>query len=51
MAALPSYPWFVFPVAGWGVALLIHCLVVYVFTAPALKERLERRVLSRLRES
>jgi hypothetical protein len=25
------FPWFVFPLAGWGIGLLIHCLTVFVF--------------------
>ena len=24
-------PWFVFPLAGWGVGLLFHCLSVFAF--------------------
>jgi hypothetical protein len=25
------FPWFVFPLAGWGVAVIFHCLNVFVF--------------------
>jgi hypothetical protein len=25
------FPWFVFPLAGWGIGLLIHCLNVFAF--------------------
>ena len=25
------FPWFVFPMAGWGVALLFHCMSVFAF--------------------
>ncbi len=25
------FPWFVFPLAGWGIGLLIHCLTVFAF--------------------
>ena len=32
--AFPSgrgYPWFLWPLGGWGIALIIHFLTVYVF--------------------
>ena len=25
------FPWFIFPLAGWGVGLLFHCMSVFVF--------------------
>jgi hypothetical protein len=25
------FPWFIFPLAGWGIGLLIHCLATFVF--------------------
>lgn len=25
------FPWFAFPLAGWGIGLLIHCLNVFAF--------------------
>ncbi|MBN1375363.1 MAG: 2TM domain-containing protein [Dehalococcoidia bacterium] len=25
------FPWFVFPLAGWGIGLLFHCLSVFAF--------------------
>jgi len=25
------FPWFAFPLAGWGVGLLFHCMGVFVF--------------------
>jgi uncharacterized membrane protein YdcZ (DUF606 family) len=31
MPGFTNYPWFIWPVAGWGVALLLHFLEVFVF--------------------
>jgi len=29
-----GFPWFVFPLGGWGIGLLFHGLGVYVFSEP-----------------
>jgi len=34
-----AYPWFVFPVAGWGVVVILHSLFVFVFHKDALWEK------------
>lgn len=32
MPGFPEYPWFIWPLAGWGVALVAHFLEVFVFS-------------------
>ena len=27
-----GFPWFVFPLGGWGIGLLFHCLGIFVFS-------------------
>ena len=27
-----GFPWFIFPLCGWGIGLLFHCLGVFVFS-------------------
>ena len=42
--AFPSgggYPWFVFPLGGWGIGLLFHFLGVFVFSRSTDWERRE----------
>ena len=26
-----GYPWFIWPIIGWGIGLVLHCLSVFVF--------------------
>ena len=35
----PTIVWFVFPLAGWGVGLVIHGLMVFVTGEPRLRKR------------
>lgn len=30
-----EYPWFLWPLGGWGVGILLHCLSVFVFSRGA----------------
>ncbi len=32
MPGFPSYPWFIWPIIGWGVMIGFHFLEVFVFT-------------------
>ncbi|MAF85478.1 MAG: hypothetical protein CL875_03220 [Dehalococcoidales bacterium] len=34
-----GFPWFVFPLGGWGIGLLFNFLVVYVFSKQPERER------------
>lgn len=36
-----QYPWFIFPLAGWGIGLLFHCLGVFVFSGNTAWEQRE----------
>ena len=41
-----GYPWFVFPILGWGIALVAHGVVAYLLTNP--EEIVLRREQQRL---
>jgi phosphate/sulfate permease len=30
-----GYPWFIWPLGGWGIAIVLHFLVVFVFNKPS----------------
>lgn len=45
----PQYLWFVYPVGGWGIAVLIHATAL--FTERTLKERLIENEIRPLRET
>ena len=36
-----GFPWFVFPLGGWGIGVLFHFLGVFVFSRPSNWERRE----------
>ena len=45
-----SFPWFVFPLGGWGIGLVFHFLAVFVFSRRLQwEEAMIQRELSRLR--
>ena len=37
-----GFPWFVFPLGGWGIGVLFHGLGVYVFSRRSDKRAIER---------
>ena len=37
-----EFPWFVFPLGGWGIGLLFHGLGVYVFSGQGDRKAIER---------
>lgn len=47
-----GFPWFVFPLAGWGIGILFHLLGVFVFSRQTdwEKRQIEREV-ERLKKS
>lgn len=51
MILSPSILWFLLPLVGWGVGLLIHGLIVFVMGSSRLKEKLVRDELNRLHGS
>ena len=36
----PGYIWFIWPLLGWGIGIILHALRVYVFGTSSIKERL-----------
>ena len=37
----PEYLWFIWPMLGWGIAIVVHALTVYFFSGESsLKERM-----------
>ena len=44
-----EFPWFVFPLGGWGIGILFHFLGVYVFSREADKREIEKEA-ERLRK-
>lgn len=36
-----GYPWFIWPIFGWGIGLIFHFLGIFVFTRPSDWERRE----------
>ena len=46
-----GFPWFVFPLGGWGIGILFHFLGVFVFSRPSNWERREiEKEVERLRK-
>ena len=43
-----SFPWFVFPLGGWGIGLVSHFLVVY--SGRSYKKKLVERELEKLKK-
>ena len=47
-----GYPWFVWPLGGWGIGLVFHCLGVFVFNKETGWERNEvEKEVARLRKT
>jgi hypothetical protein len=36
----PGYIWFIWPLFGWGIGIILHTLRVYFSGEPSLKERM-----------
>jgi len=47
----PQWLWFIIPMCGWGVGLLMHGFSTFVVRGSDLKERLTRKELQRLRDA
>jgi len=46
-----GFPWFIFPLGGWGIGILFHFLGVFVFSRPSDWERREiEKEVERLRK-
>ncbi len=47
-----GFPWFIFPLGGWGIGVLFHFLGVFVFSRPSNWERREvEKEVERLRKA
>ena len=45
-----EFPWFVFPLIGWGIALVIHGIVTFVTSSGnSLEDRMTERELAKLK--
>jgi hypothetical protein len=44
-----GFPWFVFPLAGWGVGVFFHFLAVFVFPGRGALERMTEREYEELK--
>ena len=49
-AAGGGFPWFIFPLGGWGIGLLFHFLGVFVFEGKTDKAAIEKEVGKSKRE-
>jgi len=43
-AAGGGFPWFIFPLGGWGIGLLLHFLFVFVFGGKSDRGAIEKEV-------
>ena len=44
LATGPTYLWFLWPAAGWGIGLLLHAVNVFVFSENVLRRMTEREL-------
>ena len=45
-----GFPWFVFPLGGWGIGIVFHFLGVFVFSRPDRERREIEKEMERLRK-
>ncbi|MFC1871664.1 2TM domain-containing protein [Chloroflexota bacterium] len=45
-----GFPWFVFPLGGWGIGLVLHFLTVFVFEGKSDKAAIEKEAKKIRRE-
>ena len=46
----PGYIWFIWPLLGWGIGIILHALRVYFFGTTSIKERMIERELKKLNQ-
>ena len=44
-------PWFIFPLVGWGIAVLIHFLSTFVFTERKFLDRMAEKEYEKMKKS
>ena len=47
-----GFPWFIFPLIGWGIAVVIHAIVAFSgnSTEESMEDRMTERELAKLKE-
>jgi len=48
--ATKGFPWFLFPLGGWGIGILFHFLSTFVFTRRLILKKLMEKELERLKK-
>lgn len=46
-----GFPWFIFPLVGWGIAVLIHFLFTFVFSGRKFLDRMAEKEYEKLKKS
>ena len=49
---LSGFPWFIFPLIGWGIALVLHAIVAFYGKSleESMEDRMTERELAKLKE-
>ena len=50
LLATKGFPWFLFPLGGWGIGILFHFLSAFVFTRRLILKRLTEKEIRKLKE-
>jgi hypothetical protein len=45
-----EFPWIIFPIIGWGIAVLIHFLRTFVYTGEKLLDEMAEKEYEKLKE-
>jgi len=45
-----GFPWFLFPLGGWGIGILFHFLSAFVFTRRLILKKLTEKEIKKLKE-
>lgn len=48
--ATKGFPWFLFPLGGWGIGISFHFLSTFVFTRRVILQKLTEKELKKLKE-
>ncbi len=46
-----GYPWFIFPLVGWGIGVVMHFLATFVFTEREYLDRMAEKEYKKLKKS
>ena len=45
-----GFPWFLFPLGGWGIGIMFHFLSAFVFTRQLILKKLTEKEIKKLKE-